>query len=138
VKGPLMTAAGFACAIGCALYFRTIPFEISELGLKKLRRSLFFAVFSLLLLSVICEINFFGGNWDYGPHRGILFLLIVADLVVNGIAVFSFLGPLIGLLPFSKRDASDVTPLGMMFVLGLSLIEAFLCLLAFSVMWGAP
>jgi hypothetical protein len=132
MAGPLIMAAVFACIIGCSLYFRAFPAEMSESGLKRLRNGLLFTAFSLLLLSAICEIIFFAGNWGFVAHRGFLFWLIFAELIVNGVAVFSLLRPLINLLPFSSGDASDISYLGMTFGFALGLIEALLCLYGFG------
>lgn len=134
MKGAFITAAGFACAFGCALYFRSFPPDVSQGGLKNLRRALLLAASSLVLLSVICEIIFFGKGWGFAFHRGVLFWLIFTELLINGIAVYSLLSPLIGLLPFSKRDADEITPVGLSFGIALGLIEALLFFLGFVLM----
>lgn len=132
MAGPLITAVIFAFLVGFCFYTRKSPPELSEVGRTKLRNGLLFAAVSFLLLFTICEVIFFGGNWGFVDHRGILFWLIFIEIIVNGVAVFNFLRPLLNLLPFLSGDSSDISPLGMAFAFVLGLIEVLLCFVGFG------
>ena len=134
MKGPYITALVFASLIGATIYIRSIPQEISESELRRLRVGLLFAAFSLVLIGVLWEIIFFGGNWGFDSHRGLLFWLILCELIVNGIAVFTLLRPLVYLLPVSKGDPSNINYIGVTIGFALGLIEALLSFLGFGLM----
>ncbi len=136
MAGSWITAAVFACIIGCAFYLRAFPPEMSEAHLKKFRRALLFTTLSVFLLSVIWEIAIFGDGWGFGSHRAFMFWLILSELIVNGVALFGLLRPLMSLLPFSSGDASEISAIGMAFALVLGLVEVLLSFIGLGLMFG--
>jgi hypothetical protein len=132
VIGPLLTGAGFAFVVGLALYSRSYPPGMSESGLRTFRRGTLFASISLVLFAAIFEIVFFAETFGFVTHRGFLFWLVFGELIINGVAAFSLLSVLTCLFSFSKRDASDVTAIGMTFGVLLGIVEALLCFFGFG------
>lgn len=93
-----------------------------------------FAGFSIALLGSIFLIAFYGYHLGLGFPSGLLFCLILTELVVNGIAAYTLLRILVNLLPFSRGDASDITPIGLAFGVVLGVVQALLCFYEFGLL----
>jgi hypothetical protein len=90
------------------------PPEMSEGGIRRFRLGVVLAAISALLLSVDFGIVLSVSDSNFNFWRGRVFWVAFFGFWVNAAALFSFFRVLVNLLPFTKNDAADITPAGIM------------------------
>jgi hypothetical protein len=99
-------------------YFWQRPPEMSEGGRRWFLRGVRFLAISAVFLAADFAIFTVIEDVDFNSWRGRVFWVAVLGSWVNAAALFSFFRVLANLLPFTKGDAADVTPAGIIFGLG--------------------
>jgi hypothetical protein len=99
---------------------------MSETERHRFRRGILLTAISALLLAADSAILISADYVRFNSSRPLVFWMAFLDFWINGAALFSFLRPLWGLLPFAASDASDVTPAGIILGLVVFFMQAVL------------
>lgn len=94
------------------------PPGMSERGRKSFQRGVWLTAISVVLLAAEFVTFVAIKGAEFSLWRSEVFWLAVLGFCVNGVAVFCFIGVLANLLPFTKGDPADVTPVGIILGLG--------------------
>lgn len=127
----------YAGLVVLALYGYFRPPKLSKQGRHHFRQGMLCAVLSLILQGVVIwESFFFKGGLLGSVHTALLFWTTFSTALLNGVAVYQLLRVLFSLLPFSHGVVEDITPTGVLWGIGLGVLELPLLWIALCLAFG--